>query len=221
MKVHDCVQGSPEWAALRAGIPTASEFHRIVTATGKLRTAPNSDRLSQGAQTYLCELIAEDFVGPLDMGKSQFMLRGSEMETEAVNYYEFTRDVDTQVVGFITNDAGTVGCSPDRLVGDGEVGFAEGGGCEIKCLSAGKHVQCLFGMAVEFKPQVQGCMWLTGRSWWDLLAYNPFMPKALVRFERDPEFIEALAASVAEFLIRLAQARAQVKAMVAPATEAA
>ena len=31
MKRFDCEQGSPEWFALRRGVPTASEFHRIIT----------------------------------------------------------------------------------------------------------------------------------------------------------------------------------------------
>ena len=36
MIVHPCQQGTVEWTEARLGIPTASEFSRIVTATGKL-----------------------------------------------------------------------------------------------------------------------------------------------------------------------------------------
>jgi hypothetical protein len=34
MQIIDCEQGSPEWFAARAGIPTASEFHTVM-AVGK------------------------------------------------------------------------------------------------------------------------------------------------------------------------------------------
>ena len=46
------------------------------------------------------------------------MERGLIIEAEAVDWYEFDRDVLTQKVGFITDHDHTVGCSPDRLVGD-------------------------------------------------------------------------------------------------------
>jgi hypothetical protein len=46
------------------------------------------------------------------------MERGLIVEGEAVDWYEFDQDVTVQRVGFITDNDHTVGCSPDRLVGD-------------------------------------------------------------------------------------------------------
>ena len=43
-----CQQGSVEWFEARLGIPTASEFSRIVTPTGKLSAA---------RVTYMGELL--------------------------------------------------------------------------------------------------------------------------------------------------------------------
>jgi hypothetical protein len=38
MITHDVTQGSPEWLEARLGIPTASEFDKIITPTGKPST---------------------------------------------------------------------------------------------------------------------------------------------------------------------------------------
>jgi hypothetical protein len=43
MKIHNCTQGTEEWRKLRAGIPTASEFHKIIT--------PKTGQLSKQATT--------------------------------------------------------------------------------------------------------------------------------------------------------------------------
>lgn len=191
MIVHNVTQGSPEWSTLRLGIPTASQFSRILT--------PKTRRPSASQDAYLCELLAERLTGfPCDAASTDFMLRGSDMEAEAVASYAFDTDTEPKVVGFVTDDAGRYGCSPDRLVG-------EDGGLEIKCLSAKEHVAAIIGLKDDdHAMQVQGCMWVTGRSWWDLYFYNPVLPKARVRIERDPELIAVLAQSVEVFCDRLA-----------------
>lgn len=198
MIVHDVEQGSDQWLALRAGIPTASQFDRILT--------PKTRKISSSSFSYVCELIAETFVGPLDQYSSAFIQRGSEMEAKAVAYYEYHREVDTRTVGFITNDDRTVGCSPDRLVGDD-------GGLEIKIPGAGVHVQYLLEIPAKFMAQIQGYIWLTDRKWWDFLSWHPIIPSALVRIERDDEFIAALTSAMSDFLARLAEERATVQAM--------
>jgi hypothetical protein len=137
-----------------------------------------------------------------------FMERGSALEQRAVALYELRRDVDTTPVGLCLSDDARVGCSPDRLVG-------EVGGLELKCPSAGVHVGYLLdgdeGVAAKYRAQIQGCMWITGRAWWDSLSFHPLMPEALVRVERDEEFISALAEAVGHFLERLEQAEARLR----------
>ena len=193
MILMDCLQGSPEWHAARLGIPTASAFSRILS--------PKSLKLSESSQSYMHELLAERMLGfPLESASSDFMERGKALEDQAMAYYELQRGVDTERVGFALTDDRRAGCSPDRLVGTE-------GGLEIKCPSPAVHVGYLLdGLPAKFLPQVQGCLWITGRAWWDLLSYHADLPVALVRVSRDPEYIGALEAAVTAFCDRLESA---------------
>lgn len=194
MKIHSVVQGTPEWLACRLGIPTCSAFSKIIT--------PKTLKPSTSQAGYVAKLTAEWYLGrTLDEAESGFMERGTEMEAEAVAAYEFEKNVDTQVVGFITTDDGRVGGSPDRLVG-------EDGGLEIKCPSAEVHVGYLLnGVDAEYRCQIQGLLWLTGRKWWDLRSFNPAFDAFDIRFEPDAEFIGALDAEMPVFLARLDAAK--------------
>lgn len=186
MKVHDVEQGSPAWMKLRLGIPTSSEFDRIITPA---RLAP-----SAGQRTYRGELLAEWLLGqPLENGSSGWMDRGRDLEAEARKWYAFDRAVDVRQVGFVSTDDGLVGCSPDGLVGTV-------GGLEIKCLSAQNHVMAMLGEADDYKGQVQGALWLTGCEWWDLVFYNPDLPPVVKRVEPDPEWREAFEPEIRAFV---------------------
>jgi hypothetical protein len=187
MIIHSVEQGSRAWCELRAGIPTSSGFSRILTPTGK--------RSSQ-ADAYMFDLIAERYMGrPLDNFVTAWMERGHHMEEEAVRYYALQKDCDPVKVGFVTNDAGTVGASPDRLVG-------ESGLLEIKCPSPGVHVQYLFHRSPDkaHRPQMQGQLLVTGREWNDILSYYPGLPEALVRVEPDREYQALLREALEEFV---------------------
>lgn len=192
-------QRSPEWLAARVGIPTASGFDRIITKTGKPSTA---------AQGYIEELVAEYFCGgTFDDVTSDWMQRGVDMEEAAVAFYELQRDVETEAVGFCMRDDGLVGCSPDRLVG-------EDGGLEIKCPSPKIHVHYLIGSPAEaYRAQIQGCLYVTGRQWWDILSFHPNLPPALVRCERDEEYIKTLADLLDEFVEKLADSKLKIERM--------
>ena len=183
----DVVQGSAEWIDMRCGIPTASQFHRIITPGGKP---------SKSAEMYRFELIAERILGvATDPYISHWMDRGSEFEEDAVAFYELQVECDTTKVGFVTNDAGTIGASPDRLVG-------EDGLLEVKVGKPSTHVGYLLRSGVayeEHKIQAQAQLWVTGRQWNDLMAYNPALPAVIHRVERDEDFIGLIAAAVTAF----------------------
>ena len=186
--IHNCVQGTTEWLELRAGIPTASNFSKIITPKGQP---------SHQAEKYKYLLLAERLMGhPVEeRGYSHWMDRGSEMEARAVSFYEFTRDEETVKVGFITNADGTIGASPDRLVGDR-------GLLEIKVPSESIHMEYLLesGSAYqEYRVQVQGQLWIAEREWSDVLSWHPELPPALIRIPRDDEFIELLSKAVTAF----------------------
>ena len=200
MNVIDCVQGSEEWRLARLGGVTTSQFHRLIT--------PKTRKPSASAGGYLRELVAEWMLGaPLDDGDSLWMQRGSEMETEARAWYEFQNDVDVRQVGFCLRDDGKVGCSPDGLVG-------EDGLLEIKVPSAAVHVGYMLApetLADEFRCQVEGQLWVCERQWCDLVSFNPEIPPALIRCERDESFIEALAEIVEAFVVRLEAAKEKLR----------
>ena len=107
---HDVAQYSEEYDRLKLGIPTSSNFHKIITPQG---------RPSKQWREYACVLIAERILQrKIEFYNSPAMERGLIVEAEAADWYEFDQDVTVQRVGFITDDDHTVGCSPDRLVGD-------------------------------------------------------------------------------------------------------
>jgi hypothetical protein len=196
MIVLDFEQGSDGWIAARLGLPTASQFHRVLT--------PRTMKLSASAEPYAHELLAEEMLNhPIDEQESMFMTRGSELERDAVRFYEFTQDTATQRVGFILRDDGRVGCSPDRFVGND-------GGLEIKCYNAANHVGAMLHAEEEkARCQIQGALWITGRRWWDRLSYNPELPCVITRSVRDEEFISKLAAAVNQFIEYLSECRAK------------
>ncbi len=188
MIVHKVQQGTEEWLKLRCGIPTASCFSQILTPGGKP---------SESARVYLHKLLAERMTGkPLAEHVSTWMDRGLQMEEEAVSYYELQRGCDTEKVGLITNDAGTIGASPDRLVG-------EDGLLEIKVPSPQVHIGYLIGakgVDKAYVSQTQGQLWISERAWLDIESYSPDgMPSAIISVPRDEEYIGKLAAAVSEF----------------------
>jgi YqaJ-like viral recombinase domain len=199
MRIIDCVQGTPEWIAARLGRPTASEFHCIVgNATGELSRSKDKKGLSETAKKYAYRLVAETLLGrPLEKppGIPWAMARGKELEPLAIEQYSFTHDVEVRRVGFVTNDAGTIGCSPDGLI----VGAR--GGLETKCLLDEAHMGLLIdGPGDTFKPQVQGNLAGCELEWWDLHGYHPDLPAFTLRTYRDEPYIAKMGAALREFL---------------------
>src|SRR5271169_4988949 len=176
---HDVAQYSDEYDRLRLGIPTSSSFHKIITPQG---------RPSKQWREYACVLIAERILQQkIEFYNSPAMERGLIVEAEAADWYEFDHDVTVQKVGFITDDDHTVGCSPDRLVGDE-------GLLEIKAPLP--HTQVEYWISGEvnerFRPQLQGQLYISQRSWVDIVCWHDVLPKLVMRVEPDEKFIQAL-----------------------------
>lgn len=188
MIFHEVTQGSGDWLRLRSGIPTASAFENILTPSGDPVKAERRER-------YMHTLIAERIMGkPVVDHVSTWMDRGTSAEAEAVAYYEFQRNVTTKKIGFVTNDAKTIGASPDRDV-DAH------GLLEIKVPKEHTHVFYLLKKKADrsYYPQVMGQLWILERDWVDTMSYHPSMPEALVRTERDDAYIVKLAKAVTDF----------------------
>lgn len=188
-------QGSAAWVESRLGTCTSSRFDSIIQ--------PSTGKLSKSCTKYACQLIAEEILGyPVDdAASSPFMIRGTKLEADAVAWYELTTDCDTTKCGLILRDDKRVGCSPDRLVG-------APGGLEIKVPNVVNHLAFLLGdaeVAQKYRPQVQGCLLITEREWWDTLSYNPQLGNVIVRAYRDEPYIKLLDAALSQFLEHVAE----------------
>jgi len=194
---HDVDQYSEAWDNLRIGVPTSSAFEKIITPTGKK---------SSQADTYLYHLVAERAIQRrISTYTSPQMEHGHEMEAEAVNYYELLRDVSSAKIGFVTNDKKTLGCSPDRLIGDD-------GLLEIKCPNPNTHMMYLLegGLEEKYKPQLQGQLYITGRQWVDIISYHPEFPEdlkvAVIRVLPDLDYQNLLHEYLHDFLSKMTNA---------------
>ena len=191
MQIHEMEQGTPEWFAVRMGLPTASQFATIM-AKGR------SGGDSKTRQTYLYKLAGEILTGdPMDSFSNHHMERGHEMEPEARSYYAFMHDVEPQQVGFITN--GPKGCSPDSLVGND-------GMLEIKTKLPHLMLAVLEAdqFPAEHRAQCQGQLWVAEREWIDLTCYWPKMLPFIKRAYRDDAYIAEISAAVDQFNDELA-----------------
>lgn len=196
MKIHPAPQGSDEWRAARLGLPTASNFHRIITPTGKP---------SASSTKYLADLLSEWFFeAQASDYESEFMVRGTEMEAEAVRWYEWESDRTTEAVGLCLTDDGKVGASPDRMVG--------ADGClELKCPAASTVLlYWAQGRPEGHVVQRQGQLWVCEREKSDLGIYHTVRElRTIIRDERDEPFIKTLAELVGAFVARLDEAKAK------------
>ena len=184
-------QGTPEWFSARLGIPTASRYKDIVT--------PARGDKSKSYMTYLYELLAERMTGESADGfTNEWMQRGNELEPHARSAYEFLFEVDVQQVGFVLNDAKTIGASPDGLIGSN-------GGIEIKCPKASTAVRYMVEDKLPdiYKPQVQGNLGICEKEWWDFVVYHPSMDLFVKRVYRDEAYIKKLETHITAFVEEL------------------
>ena len=196
---YDIAQNSPEWMAVRAGIPTASEFDTVM-ASGR------GGGESKTRRKYMLRLIAERMGAQLpEPYTNASMERGHEMEAEARRTYAFINDCEPTLVGFVRN--GDVGASPDALVGDK-------GLLEVKTKQPDIHLEVLLAgvLPPEHKAQVQGQLWVCEREFCDFVSYWPKLPPFIIRVYRDEAYITTLANGVAQFMDELLALQARVSA---------
>lgn len=192
MIVSNIEQGTPEWFQARAGIPTGSCFGKIVTPLGKA---------SDQRDKYMRHIAGEWLMGKPDPDgyRSYWMDRGNQLEPQARAAYSFERQVDVQIAGFVYQDVlRRCGVSPDGLID-------RNGGLEIKSPTIHVHVENLLRqkMPNQYIPQVQGCMWVCEREWWDFMSYHPDMEPMIVRISRDDAYIKKLSDAIGSFVIDL------------------
>ena len=184
MIIDNCAQLSDEWFQARSGIPSASNFNKIVTSKGAT---------SKSAEKYMMLLAGERILGTKEETyQNAAMERGILLEPEARALYEMTNDVEVQTVGLCYKDEKKeMSCSPDGLIGENE-------GIEIKCPSLAVHVGYLLKgvLPTDYVQQVQGSMYITGRKYWVFMSYYPGIHPLIIKIERDIEFQTKLGAAL-------------------------
>jgi hypothetical protein len=192
IEIIDVPQNSPEWLACRAGIPTASEFHKVLSIRKEAK-----DKVTR--RKYMLKLAGEIITGETVEGYSNIhMERGHLLEEEARNLYAFMTDAEPQRVGFVRN--GKKGCSPDSLLGGAGV-------LEIKTKQPDILIDCLLKdeFPSEHRCQCQGALWVCERDWIDIACYWPKLPLFVKRSFRDEAFIRDLSQAVDDFNSELAE----------------
>lgn len=186
-------QRTDEWYQARLGKATASRFNDIM-ATGR------AGQPLAGWKNYRAELVIERLTGQaLDNYQSKEMQWGIDTEPLARLFYTLSTGNKVDEVGFIEHKKLAAGASPDGLVG-------EHGGLEIKCPNPATHIETLHTKQVpkQYMAQVQGCMWMSGRQWWDFVSFDPRMPEQakyiMIKVLRDEEYIKTLEENVTQFL---------------------
>jgi hypothetical protein len=207
VKIIECPQYSPDWWEARRGVPTCSQFHRIIQ--------PKKGQLSASAMPYIHELIADriKFDPPLltEQPATPAMRYGTAQEPEARSHYELVKDVDVRLVGFVKTDDERFGGSPDGLVGDD-------GGLEIKCPDLKTHVGYLLADVLpdDYRAQVHGHLAITGRKWWDFISYHKDSPRQFITRVCPDDFTEQLKDVLQQFWALYSAAWSRILALRTP-----
>ena len=185
-------QGTDEWHEMRRGVITASRFKDVISK-GR-GNAPSKTR-----QSYMLELAAESLTGQVEhFEPNKYMKWGTEKEPEAKSMYELITDNEVAEVAFIKHDTLNCGVSPDGLIDTD-------GGLEIKCPKTTTQIETFLSgnMPSQHKAQVQGCLWVTEREWWDFVSFDPRIVGEsslfTVRVERDEDYIASMAEQISLF----------------------
>lgn len=201
--MSDADQRSEQWFKDRAGKITASMFGDAISMNekNKNKIVPSAARMK-----YMRQLAFERLAGiPKHQIDARSLSYGREVEDSAREMYEIRTGFFADQVGFIVHPSYPfIGCSADSFVGDD-------GGLEIKCPhDEAVHVQTLLeGMPEDHIDQVQGCMFVTGRQWWDFVSFDPRQaPKYRLYIERifrNQEYIASLEIKLLQFEMELQQ----------------
>lgn len=168
-------QGSDAWLAARCGMVTASTIGRLLTPS--LKVADNDT--SRG---LLETLVAERLTGHVDYVHPTFdMTRGSLDEPIARDFYA-EQYGPVQEIGFAVREINghKLGASPDGLIG-------AHGGLEIKSRQGKAQLRTILADEVPalHLAQIQTCMLVLDRHWWDYCSYAGGWPLHVIRVHPD------------------------------------
>lgn len=177
MIIHNFEQGSEAWFNVRLGRFTGTRMKKLQSA-----------KSTASYQDVIANVAAEIITGEREETYTDAnMQRGIDMEPEASQCYSELFDIELQEIGFCEPDNDIkyhdyVGVSPDRFIGGD-------GGLEIKCPKVNTYLKYIKAKVLpsEYRWQVQGCLFITGRKWWDFMAYYPRLKPFIIRVYPDSE----------------------------------
>lgn len=189
VEFFDVEQRSDEWLMLRRGIPTASNFAKVI-ADGK----DGGD--SKMRQDYMDRLAGELISGQVaESFKGEAMERGNRVEPGAREWYARTRLADLAAIGFVRRTIVTalgfshaIGCSPDSKVSARK-------GVEFKSVAphllVGMKRRRTMGFPPVHRAQLHGTMLCCDWDEMDLVLFYPGWPNPPVfKVERDDAYID-------------------------------
>jgi hypothetical protein len=194
-------QRSEAWFRARAGRPTASQFERLITPTGK-----DSEQWDDFALELCAQCIRPDEV---EWEGNRHTDRGTELEPEARALFSDLIGLEVSEVGFVTRDDEVVGCSPDGLVSNADGDYVAG--LELKCPLSKHHARYLIDgeLPAKYRPQVHGSMAVTGLRFWYFMSYCPGLAPFITRVEWDA-YTDKVADVLDRFVVYYAERRKQV-----------
>ena len=204
VKWLDVEQRSDEWTRHRMGIPTASQFDRIMTPRGKP---------SASSGKYLGELLSEWALGQEKPFRgTSWVQRGVELEPMARAWLEFDTGKKVEDCGMAIRtpphgltDDWIVGASPDGRLEDRRI-------AELKVPSPWVHLGWVVagGVPREHVVQVQTQLWVTQAPACEFLSLCPDIvgcESHRVTVEPDEALQKAIGDCAAAFGARLAAAK--------------
>lgn len=168
MQIIKCLQGSPEWFALRLKYPLTASNAQAIGNQGK------------GLETLVWEKLAEKYsLADKEKYTNKDLERGIELEPLARDIYELKTGNKVDEVGFVINEeiSKVAGASPDGMI------LGQNGLVEIKCFEDKKHFQNIVnGLEIEtqYLWQMQMQMLFTETEFVDFVAYNPNFKQSLL-----------------------------------------
>ena len=200
--IVECEQNSEQWHKVRLGIPTASNFGKIVTATGKI---------SESREEYMKVLACETKAGRNEDDFASYRMKeGKRLENESRQVYAMNHeDLDVYQVGFVFKDERKMfGCSPDALCDPNGAFETKDAKFTIQYdrLMSGK-------MVTNHIPQCQGVLYVCEREWIDFQSYCSGLPVLCIRLYRDEKYIKLLAEELEKFCYELSGLVAKLRGM--------
>ena len=182
------LQGTPGWYKARAGVPTASMFHEVMT--------PKTHRMSESRKKYACRLIAERLLNwqSTSLDNLENIQNGKAKEPIAVRKMEFVYDIDTIPVGIVKTTDGRFGASPDRISAGWDIV------CEVKSPTIPVQMErIIFGDNDAYICQRQGQLLVCEADKAIFFSYEPRCPDYMVESGRDEVFIKKLSDCLEQF----------------------